>query len=140
MSDNGKLLRKDLPEVKTPFISDSTYDFFRNNVELVLPALGAFYSGMSLLWGWPYSEQIVGSLGLLTVFLGVLIKVNKSRSNNVQAVVEAEKQATRYAGDLIVGTGDEALGLATLALDKDVDELAEKDEITLRVKRISLPD
>lgn len=139
MSDNGKLLRKDLPEVKKPFISDSTYEFFRSNVEVVLPAIALFYVTIAQVWDLPFGDQVSQTVNALALLLGVIIKTNKNRANNVAAVEQARDAADRYAGDLVLGTGDEAYGVATLALEKDVEELGTKDEITLRVKHINIP-
>ena len=142
MSDNGKLLRRDLPEVKQPFISDSAYDFFRNNVEVVLPAIGVFYVTIAQIWGLPFGDQVALTVNSLALLFGVIIKANKSRARNVQAVeaiIEAEQKADQYAGDLVIGTGDESMGLVTLALEKNVEEFANKDEIVLRVKNINVP-
>lgn len=146
MTDNKELLRKDLAEVKTPFISDSTYDFLRNNVEIVLPAIGVAYAGLALLWGWPFSEQIVGTIGIIGVLFGTIIKVNKKRAANVQevtakleAVEKAAADADRIAGDLFLGTGDEQNGLLTVALNREPADFASKDEVVLRVKHLNLP-
>jgi hypothetical protein len=145
MTESKELLRKDLAEVKTPFISDSTYEFLRNNVEIVLPAIGVAYAGLAILWGWPFSEQIVGTLGIIGILFGTVIKVNKKRATNVQTVVaqldaieKAEADADRYAGNLILGTGDEQDGLLTVALDKELSEIANQSEVLLRVKNIGL--
>ncbi len=144
MSDNTPLLRKDL---KQPFINDATYDLLRSNVEIVLPAIGVAYAGLALFWGWPLTEQVVGTLGIIGVLIGTIIKVNQKRAQTIQkaeAIAEATHaaalEADKYAGDIILGTGDEALGVATLALEKDVAEFADRSEITLRVKTIVVPE
>ena len=140
MSDNGKLLRKDLAEVKTPFISDSTYEFLRNNVEVVLPAIGTFYFTIASILHLPGGDEVTGIINALVLLLGIVIKANRSRNNKVEAVKaaiseqeEAERkaiQADNRVGDIVVNTGEDN-GMATFRFDKEPNEFAGLDEIRL---------
>lgn len=137
-------------EVKPPWIPDAVYDTLRYSVEFIIPAMAIAYAGLATLWGFPNSAQIVGTLGVIGVLIGSVIKVNQKRARNVavaekfdegvylarQAQVTAELDATRIAGDIILGTGDESAGLVTLALDKPISEFEDRDEISLRVKKL----
>lgn len=139
-----------LDEVKPPWISDGVYDFLRYTVEFILPALAVAYAGLSVFWGFPDSDKIVGTIGIIGVLIGSIIKINQSRARNVavaekfdegvaqaaEAAKQAELDRTRIAGDLILGTGDESAGLVTLALEKPIEELEGREEISLRVKNI----
>lgn len=58
-------------------ISDSTYDFLRAIADLVLPALGALYFALAGIWGFPYGEQIVGTITAIVAFLDIVLKVLK---------------------------------------------------------------
>ena len=127
--------------LKLPFISDSTYEFFRNNVELVLPGLAVFYVTIAGIWNLPFGDQTSQTINALALFLGILIKVNRGR---VQKIVTAIKQeeavvaAEKNVGAIVVHNGPDE-GLATLALDVPMEDVKRKDEITLRVERINIP-
>lgn len=143
MSDNGKLLRKDLEEIKKPFITDSTYEFLRNNVEVVLPAIGTFYFTIATILHLPGGDEVTGIINALVLLLGIVIKANRSRNNKVEALkanIAEQKKADAQVGEIILGTGDEAsMGLATLRLDKEPTEFADQDEIRLKVLNVDLP-
>lgn len=143
MSDNGKLLRKDLEEVKKPFISAPTYEQFRNAVEVAIPGLAVLYVALAGFWDLPKPTEVAGSLSAIALFLGLFIKVNRSRNDKVEAVkadIAEQKKADAQVGEIILGTGDETtMGLATLRLDKEPTEFADQDEIRLKVLNVDLP-
>lgn len=58
-------------------ISNDLYDKLRDLVEIYLPGLGTLYFTLSGIWGFPYGEQIVGTITATCVFLGLFLK--KSR-------------------------------------------------------------
>lgn len=59
-------------------ISSKLYDTLKWIVQIVLPACGALYSALAALWGFPYVEQIVGTISAVTVFLGALMKISST--------------------------------------------------------------
>ena len=61
----------------TQLLSNKTYDFLKWVVELLLPGTGALYFGLSQIWGFPNGEAVVGTIALITVFLGGLIGVSR---------------------------------------------------------------
>lgn len=153
--------KKAVDDVKPPWISDGVYDFLRYMVEFFLPAVAIAYAGGAALWDWGYVTQVVGSIGVLGVFIGSVIKINQKRAREVviaekfdqgmaaaeadyeAKVAEAKKQElheTRIVGDLVLGTGDEELGLVTLALEKPLAEFEGRDEVSLRIKHINMPE
>ncbi len=60
-------------------MSNKTYDALRKLQELVLPGLGTLYFALGQIWGWPYGEEIVGSIAAVTAFLGVIVRLAKIR-------------------------------------------------------------
>lgn len=54
-------------------LKNKTYDFLNVLVRYILPALGTLYFGLSQLWGLPAAEEVVGSIVLISTFLGVVI-------------------------------------------------------------------
>lgn len=69
-------------------MSNKVYDIIKWFVTIVLPACGALYSALSALWGFPYVEQIVGTISAVTVFLGAVLKIS---SCNYQKTNEANE-------------------------------------------------
>lgn len=61
--------------------SNSTYDFLKWIAQYLLPAMGALYFALSSIWGFPYGEQVVGTLTALDVFLGVILGISTAAYN-----------------------------------------------------------
>lgn len=59
-------------------MSNKWYDALKWIVTIVLPAAIACYAALSGIWGWPYGEQIVGSLSAVEVFLGTVLQVSNA--------------------------------------------------------------
>ena len=66
--------------------SNKTYDFLKWVAQYLLPAAGTLYFALAGIWGFPYGEQVVGTITAVDTFLGVIlgistIQYNKSDSN-----------------------------------------------------------
>ena len=72
-------------------MSSKVYEILKWFVQIVLPACGALYSALAALWGFPYVEQIVGTISAVTVFLGALMKIS---SSNYYKTLESEANTT----------------------------------------------
>ena len=57
-------------------MSNKTYDILKYIAQIVLPALGTLYFALSGIWGFPYGEQIVGTLAAVDAFLGAVLKIS----------------------------------------------------------------
>lgn len=55
-------------------ISDKAYDILVVLATYVFPAAGTLYFALAGIWGFPYGEQIVGTITAVDTFLAVLIK------------------------------------------------------------------
>lgn len=62
-------------------MSNKVYDVLKIVVMIGLPALATFYSALAGIWGWPYGEQIVGTISATTVFLGAFLKISSDKYN-----------------------------------------------------------
>lgn len=60
---------------------NKTYDVLKWIAQILLPALGALYFGLAQIWGFPYGEQIVGSVAVIDTFLGVILGISTSNYN-----------------------------------------------------------
>lgn len=61
--------------------SNKVYDILKYVAMVVLPALGTLYFALAGIWGFPYGEQIVGTITAIDTFLGVLLGVSTSKYN-----------------------------------------------------------
>lgn len=57
-------------------LNNKVYDAMKWIVMIVLPAISALYVGLGSIWGWPYLEQVAGSISCVTVFLGALLGIS----------------------------------------------------------------
>lgn len=57
-------------------VSNRTYDFLKWIAQILLPALGTLYFGLSSIWGLPYPGEVVGTVTVVDTFLGVLLGVS----------------------------------------------------------------
>lgn len=60
-------------------MKNETYDFLKNVVMMVLPALITLWLGVGMIWNIPYTVEIGDTAALITTFLGVLLKVAAGR-------------------------------------------------------------
>jgi hypothetical protein len=60
-------------------MSNKVYDVLKWIALIAFPALIALYSTLSGIWGWPYGEQIVGTLAALEIFLGTILQISNAK-------------------------------------------------------------
>lgn len=61
------------------FLSNKQYDILKWIALVLLPALGTLYFGLSQIWGFPYGEQIVGTITVIDTFLGVILGISNAQ-------------------------------------------------------------
>ena len=54
------------------------YDILKWISQLVLPGLGTLYFTLAGIWGFPYGEEIVGTITAVVTFLNVILKISSS--------------------------------------------------------------
>ena len=59
-------------------LSNKVYDVLKWIALILLPAVSALYFGLSQIWGFPYGEEIVGTLSIVDTFLGALLGISSS--------------------------------------------------------------
>lgn len=60
-------------------IPNKVYDVLKWIAMVVLPALAALYAGLAGIWGFPYGEQIVGTLVVVETFLGTVLQISSAK-------------------------------------------------------------
>ncbi len=62
-------------------LQNKTYDILKWVTMIVLPALGTLYFALSGIWGFPYGEQIVGTITAIVTFFGVILRISTDNYN-----------------------------------------------------------
>lgn len=68
--------------------SNAVYDKLKWIAQILLPALATLYFALSKVWNLPYSEQIVGTISAVDVFLGAVLQISTKNYNDDQKVLE----------------------------------------------------
>lgn len=62
-------------------LSNKMYDFLKWVAQIFLPALGTLYFTLAGIWGFPYGEQVVGTITAVDTFLGILLRISTVQYN-----------------------------------------------------------
>lgn len=65
-------------------MSNKVYDILKYIALIVLPALGTLYFALAKIWGFPYCEEIVGTITAVDTFLGALLKLSTNQYNKLK--------------------------------------------------------
>ena len=57
-------------------MTNKMYDILKFVAQIVLPALGTLYFALAGIWGFPYGEQIVGTIAAIDAFLGAILRIS----------------------------------------------------------------
>ena len=60
-------------------MSNKTYDVLKWIAQIALPAVGTLYAALAGIWGFPYGEEIVGSILAVDTFLGALLQISTAQ-------------------------------------------------------------
>lgn len=62
-------------------MNNKVYDILKYIALIALPAIGALYFALAGIWGFPYGEQIVGTISAIDTCLGVLLGISANKYN-----------------------------------------------------------
>jgi hypothetical protein len=62
-------------------INDKLYTVLKWVTMIALPAIGTLYFTLSGIWGFPYAEQVIGTITAISTFLGVILGISTSQYN-----------------------------------------------------------
>ncbi len=62
-------------------MSNKIFDIIRFLCEVLVPAVGTLYFGLSKIWGFPYGHEVVGTCSVIAVFLGAIIGIKRASYN-----------------------------------------------------------
>ena len=60
-------------------MSNKMYDILVYIAQIVLPALGTLYFALCGIWGFPYGEEIIGTITAVDIFLGTILKISQTK-------------------------------------------------------------
>lgn len=103
-------------------MSNRNYDIIKQLVQKGLPAVGALYAGLAVIWGLPNGEEVVGSIALLTVCLGVFLGIADRRY---------ETSGAKYDGEVSISPNPDDGHILTITPPLSVSE--NQKQIVLRV-------
>ena len=62
-------------------MSNKMYDVLKYLTIIVLPAIGALYTGLSQIWELPYAAQIPATITVICTFLGAILCISTAQYN-----------------------------------------------------------
>ena len=65
-------------------LPDKMYNVLKWLTMIVLPAIATLYFALSGIWGFPYGEQVVGTITALVTFFGVVLGVSTAQYNKLE--------------------------------------------------------
>lgn len=117
-------------EVRFFTYSDRTYGLIKRLVQVVLPAISSAYFALSGIWDLPAGEQVVGTIAVITTFLGVSLGISSK---------SYEASGKAYDGNVIVTHPPDGPTNFLLEVEGDLDTLDQKDHLAFRVKNEDSP-
>ena len=62
-------------------LSNRAYDVLKFIAQILLPAIGTLYFALARIWGFPFAEEIVGTITAVDAFLGALLGISTLQYN-----------------------------------------------------------
>jgi hypothetical protein len=80
-------------------MSSPTYDIMKRIVQVVLPALASLYFGLAQIWGLPKTEEVIGTIAIVTTFLGFVLGISTKTYNESDAAFDGTVVVTLELND-----------------------------------------
>lgn len=112
---------------QSPMLNDRTYNVVKKTATIVLPALSTLYFSLAQLWHFPHVEEVMGTIGAVNTFFGVIVQVSKKSyyASNAPFVGEIKIESPDKTGDR---------KMFSLVLNGDPEELETMDTATFKIK------
>lgn len=105
-------------------LTNRAYEVLKKLVQIILPALSALYFGLASIWDFPNAEEVVGTIAVITTFLGAVIGVSTAQYNKSDAA---------FDGNMVVVPREDEPTMFSLELKTPPDEMLDKNDIRFRV-------
>ena len=108
-----------------PFVfSDKAFNRLKWGTGIALPAAGTLYFALSQIWGLPGGQAVLGTIIAVQAFLGVVLGISTKQYNDSDAKFDGTLTTTETPTKQIV----------SVETNLHPDELAQKDQVLLKVK------
>lgn len=74
-------------------LNNKVYDVLKWIAMYLLPALGTLYFALAGIWGFPYGEEVVGTITAIDTFLGVILGISTAKYNKTIETEEDNSEA-----------------------------------------------
>lgn len=65
-------------------LNNKTYDLLKYIAQIVLPACGTLYFALASIWGFPYGDEVVGTITAIDTFLGAMLMISTNQYNKMK--------------------------------------------------------
>lgn len=89
-------------------LPDKVYDILRYVANYVLPGLGTLYFALAQIWGFPFGQEIVGSITALVTFLNILLGASNVTYNQQLQIKELMTENINLKGRLQINAISDA--------------------------------
>ena len=62
-------------------LNSKAYDVLKWITMIVLPACATAYFGLAGIWNWPYANEVVKTIAVITTLLGALLGISTAQFN-----------------------------------------------------------
>lgn len=101
-------------------LSNAAYDKVSWLVRIFLPACSALYFGLASIWHMPAAEQVVGTIAVITVFLGTALGISNKNYNG--------------EGQIVTEVNEDGVPKLKLDLDHTLEELMQRKQVVLKIR------
>lgn len=108
-------------------LSEKVYNVVKHLVQVILPACATAYFALAGIYGWDNAEQVVGTIAVITTFLGVCLGISTKAYNSSDKPFDGDVVITQP-----VAGGNKVFDLQ---LNGDPNDLVDKDRVTFKVVR-----
>lgn len=105
-------------------LGNKVYDILKWVALYLLPGTATLYFTIASIWGLPYTEEVVGTIAAVTIFLGVLLGI--STNTYIKSGADTD-------GILQIDSSNAEKDIYRLQLNSDLEKLAEKAKVTFKV-------
>lgn len=73
-------------------LPNKVYDILRYVANYVFPGLGTLYFALAQIWGFPFGQEIVGSITAIVTFLNILLGASNVTYNQQTQIEELKAE------------------------------------------------
>ena len=71
-------------------LSNNLYNVLKWIATIGLPALSTLCFTIGSIWGWSFTEQIIGSIAAVDMFLGVVLGISTAQYNKSKSPTDTQ--------------------------------------------------